>query len=104
MITLGELADRLGLAFSGDAGRELRGIAPLGSAGDDQVAFISNKKYLSQLGETRAGAVILKPEWQDDCPVDCLLSEHPYVSFARTTQVFDDRPVPDGGRQLRGHD
>ena len=55
MITLGELADRLGLAFSGDADRALRGIAPLGSAGDDQVAFISNKKYLSQLGETRAG-------------------------------------------------
>lgn len=97
MITLGELADRLGLAFSGDAARELRSIAPLGAAKGDQVAFISNKKYLSQLAETRAGAVIVKPEWQDDCPVDCLLSEHPYVSFARTTQVFDDRPVPDSG-------
>ena len=67
MITLGELADRLGLAFSGDAARELCSIAPLGAAQGDQVAFISNKKYLSQLADTRAGAVILKPEWQDDC-------------------------------------
>jgi len=97
MITLGELAGRLGLTFSGDADRTLSGIAPLGSAGDDQVAFISDKKYLPQLSETRAGAVILKPEWQEQCPVDCLVSERPYVSFAKTTQVFDNRPAVSAG-------
>ena len=77
MITLGELADRLGLTFSGDATRLLSGIAPLGSAGADQLTFLSEKKYLPQLAESGAGAVILKTEWRDQCPVDCLLSERP---------------------------
>ena len=94
MITLGELARRLELSFSGDGDKVLEGIAPLGSAGEHQVAFISDKKYLPQLAKTRAGAVILKPEWQQESPTDVMLSPQPYVSFARATQVFDDSPVP----------
>jgi len=103
MITLGELADRLGLTFSGDATRLLSGIAPLGSAGADQLTFLSEKKYLPQLAESGAGAVILKTEWRDQCPVDCLLSERPYVSFARATQVFDNRPAPSLGIHGSAH-
>jgi UDP-3-O-[3-hydroxymyristoyl] glucosamine N-acyltransferase len=93
MYTLGELARRLGLAFTGSADRPLRGLATLVGAGQEELAFLSNRKYLGQLAQTRAGAVILHPDLAGQCPVDCLLSESPYVTFARVTHLFDDTPA-----------
>ena len=85
MHTLGELAERLGLTYRGDAGRPLLGLATLAAAGPEDLSFLSNNKYLSQLADTRAGAVILHPDMADQCPTDCLISESPYVVFGRLT-------------------
>jgi UDP-3-O-[3-hydroxymyristoyl] glucosamine N-acyltransferase len=96
-MTLGELAARLGLAFSGDGDKPVTGLAPLASAGPEQLAFLSNKKYLYQLADTAAAAVIIHPDLVDQCPVDCLVSETPYVTFARITHFFDRSPRPEAG-------
>lgn len=97
MYTLGELADRLGLTYSGNADRRITGLATLAEAGPQQLAFLANRKYLPQLTGTGAAAVILPPDLADQCPVDCLLSEAPYVAFARLTHLFDRSPVPPPG-------
>jgi UDP-3-O-[3-hydroxymyristoyl] glucosamine N-acyltransferase len=90
--SLEELADKLGLAFSGDAGRTISGLATLATAGPQDLAFLSNTKYLPQLASTRAAAVILHPDQVEACPVDCLISESPYVVFARVSHLFDRTP------------
>jgi UDP-3-O-[3-hydroxymyristoyl] glucosamine N-acyltransferase len=90
--TLGELAAQLGLAVEGDAQRQIHGLASLSAAGPDHLAFLSNQKYLSQLADTRAGAVVLQAKFAERCPVDCLIAEHPYVAFARLTRLFDRAP------------
>jgi UDP-3-O-[3-hydroxymyristoyl] glucosamine N-acyltransferase len=97
MITLGELAQRFDLALSGDPQRPVSGLATLAGAGPDEVSFLSSKKYLSQLGNTRAAAVILHPDHLADCPVDSLACDDPYLAFARISGLFDRSPQPPTG-------
>ena len=97
MYCLGELADQLDLKFSGDASREITGLATLETAGPADMAFMDSVKYLSQLARTRAAAVILAPEFVDQCPVDCLISASPYLAFARASNLFDRSPPPPPG-------
>lgn len=95
--TLGKLAEALRLEFTGDAALPIEGLAPLESAEAGQLSFLANPKYRAQLRQTRAAAVILKPEFAADCPVACLLSPDPYLSFARSSALFADEPRPAPG-------
>ncbi|MEM8560840.1 MAG: UDP-3-O-(3-hydroxymyristoyl)glucosamine N-acyltransferase [Pseudomonadota bacterium] len=89
MFSLVELADRFGLEFTGEKAKTVSGIATLGEAGPNDVAFLANRKYISQLKSTRAGAVILSSDMASDCPTDCLLTDTPYLAFAKISQLFD---------------
>ncbi|MBN7797527.1 UDP-3-O-(3-hydroxymyristoyl)glucosamine N-acyltransferase [Parahaliea mediterranea] len=97
MYTLGELSGKLGIAFSGDAGRRITGLATLDAAGPQHLAFLANRKYLSQLATTAAGAVIVPPELAEQCPVDHLIAENPYLCFARVSGLFDQSPQAPAG-------
>lgn len=88
MYSLGELADRLDLALSGDAQKTIVGLAPLERANPAELSFLADRKYLSRLSQTRAGAVILTPELAAHCPVAALHSADPYLSYARATRLF----------------
>lgn len=88
-MTLGELAQRFNLTLSGDAQRSVSGLATLGGAGPDHVSFIASRKYLKQLADTAAAAVLIHPDFADQCPVDTLVTEDPYLAFARMTSLFD---------------
>ena len=92
MFSLAELAGRLGLDFTGDARKKISGIATLAEAGPEDLAFLANRKYAADLAGTRAGAVILHPDHAAGCPVDCLVSEAPYSSFAQASHLFDKSP------------
>lgn len=88
MTTLGELAERFQLTLAGDPDVPVTGLATLVAAGPQEIAFLSNRKYLSQLTETRAAAVILHPDLVEQCPVATLATDNPYLAFARVTHVF----------------
>tara|TARA_R110001599_G_scaffold353463_1_gene593045 strand:+ start:92849 stop:93874 length:1026 start_codon:yes stop_codon:yes gene_type:complete len=92
MFSLAELADRYGLEFTGEEGISVSGIATLAEAGPEDIAFLANKKYLPQLASTQAAAVILSPDLVTHCPVACLVTETPYVAFARISHLFDKSP------------
>jgi len=97
VFTLGELAGRLGLAYTGDGQRPLRGLAPLHSAAPDQLSFLHGERHLAQLRDTRAGAVILTPEHAVARHGDCLLADDPYLAFARASQLFRGAAPPPAG-------
>ncbi len=63
--TLGRLADALGASLQGDAGRMVRGVAPLDVAGPDQVSFLADRKYLKQAQASRAGALLVARDVAD---------------------------------------
>ena len=92
MFSLVELADRYGLEFTGEEGKSVNGIATLAEAGPGDIAFFANNRYLQQLASTRAAAVILLPEFVARCPVACLVTETPYIAFARISRLFDKSP------------
>ena len=96
MTTLGELAKALELELRGDPARSIARLAPLESATTDDLSFVSEKKHLSKVSETSAGALILHPDWADAWPGCTLLSETPYVAFAKATQIFNNHPPASG--------
>jgi UDP-3-O-[3-hydroxymyristoyl] glucosamine N-acyltransferase len=83
---LSELARQLNLTLDG-ADREISGVNTLADAGPDQVSFLANPKYRDQLALTRAAAVILTAEDADGVET-ALISDTPYLAFARAVQLF----------------
>ncbi|HFB67231.1 MAG TPA: UDP-3-O-(3-hydroxymyristoyl)glucosamine N-acyltransferase [Aeromonadales bacterium] len=99
-VTLGELAEKIDATLvcktaSADADTSVSKIADLEQAGPDGVSFVSGKGFLEQLKSTHAAAVILKPEWEELCPVSCLLLDDPYLGYAKAAQLFDTTPELD---------
>ncbi len=89
-----ELATQFGLEVRGVAATGLlRGVGTLDSASATQVAFLANPLYRKHLPRTAAGAVILRADDADACPVPCLVASDPYASFARVAALFDHASV-----------
>lgn len=86
--TLSDIAKHINATVKGDPDKQICGLAPLQSADTMQLAFLDNPKYRKFLQSTKAGAVIVHPDEQDNCPVDALLSETPYVAYAKAAQMF----------------
>ncbi len=92
-LSLGSIAARFGCELIGDPDVEVSRVATLSNAGEGSVSFLANPAYRSQLGDTGASAVILTAAAADDCPVPALVTDDPYVLFARVATVLYPRPV-----------
>jgi UDP-3-O-[3-hydroxymyristoyl] glucosamine N-acyltransferase len=94
---LARVAESGGLAPPGGeaGGRLFRGVAPLGSAGPEEIAFLEGRRNLAALRSSRAGAIILQPRFANDVPPGCvaLLSPQPLLAFARVAALFHPAPV-----------
>lgn len=86
--SLDELVSRLGGRLIGDGTLRVRKVATLAHAGPDDLAFLANPKYRSQLAASRAGAVLLAESDAAGCPVPCIVSDNPYAYFARAAQLL----------------
>jgi UDP-3-O-[3-hydroxymyristoyl] glucosamine N-acyltransferase len=77
----------------------LSGIAPLQTAGPDDVSFLDNRKYLDALAKTRAGAVIVRPDMAAGVPATsvAIVTEEPYPAWARVAALFHPLPPPRPG-------
>lgn len=64
----------------GDASRAVAGVATLEDATATEVSFLSNPKYERMLDETRAGAVLMKPEIARPEHVTALRTADPYAA------------------------
>ena len=100
--TLADIAERFSLRLSGGSEgdvsqRLVHGVATLAAANSSQLSFFSNTAYRNQLQQTQAAAVILKAEASADCPVPCLVSENPYLDYARITSLFAAQGAVDVG-------
>jgi UDP-3-O-[3-hydroxymyristoyl] glucosamine N-acyltransferase len=94
--TLKQLAEWLGVEFSGDPGLTLTGVGPLETADEHTLSFLANPKYKDQLGTTRAGAVVLAPDVPTNRAV--LRSRNPYADFTKVVALFAPPiPVPPPG-------
>jgi len=95
--TLTELVARFGGELVGDGARTVRQVAPLDRAMPDEIGFVSQSKYLSQLVDTRAGAVILPEDARDATDLPRILTPNPYLYFARVSTLLNLPPRPPVG-------
>jgi len=86
--TLKQLAEKLGISFHGEASAVIEGVSTLADARPDTVTFITHPRYRKYLANTRAAAVILMPDELEHCPVSALLSDNPYLTYARVSALF----------------
>jgi len=94
---LSDLSKRFALALVGDGGILIDGVSTLAAAGPSDISFFANRAYRGQLPETKAGAVILKPDDAPSCPTNCLVADDPYLAYARLAALFDPRPAAEPG-------
>jgi UDP-3-O-[3-hydroxymyristoyl] glucosamine N-acyltransferase len=78
-------------------GRELllKGVAPLQTAGPNEVSFLDNRRYASALEQTLAGAVIVHPDMRALVPAASvpIVTTEPYAGWARVATLFHP-PLP----------
>ena len=98
--TLGDIVSALGGELVGAPEQVVNAIAPLESAGAQNIAFLAHPKYRSQLQTTQAGCVIVSPVLQDEACARgaVIVTPDPYLYFAQLTQWWASRtrPVPSG--------
>jgi UDP-3-O-[3-hydroxymyristoyl] glucosamine N-acyltransferase len=70
----------------------VRAIAPLGVAGEGDLSFLANRRYLQDLRTTRASAVILGPGDVDASPTAVLVLSNPYLGYAHAADLMADFP------------
>lgn len=95
-VSIGEIVDFVGGHYTGDRNRQVVAVAPLAEAQGEQLSFLSNRKYAVQLGETKAGAILVPQdlEGRDD---RWIRVADPYFAIARImTRWFSARPMPKG--------
>ena len=91
------LADKLGatLAPGADGDALVRDVKALSDAERGDLAFVDNRKYLSQLAATRASACLVAPAFTERVPdgTAALVVDAPYRAFAQALMLF----YPDSG-------
>ncbi|MEW8009711.1 MAG: UDP-3-O-(3-hydroxymyristoyl)glucosamine N-acyltransferase [Candidatus Thiodiazotropha sp.] len=95
--SLGDLADAVGAKLLGDPETIIRGVGTLQSAQPGEISFLSNPSYRRYLSATQASAVILYEKDAADCPTSALVSDNPYLAYARVaTKLFPGKAVTPG--------
>lgn len=94
---LGMLAELVKGKLVGDPQIVIRGIASLREAREDEISFLSNMKYLKDVHESRAAALIVPPQFQSS-QKPAIICENPYLAFAKILELFHpaDMIIPQG--------
>lgn len=85
--------------------RMFTGLAPLQSAGQDEVSFLDNRRYAAMLERTMAGAVIVHPQMRARVPRStiAIVTESTYEGWARVAALFHPAPPPRPGIHASAH-
>lgn len=89
---LKDLVERFGGVVQGDDTIEISAVAPLTTAAEGELSFLTNSRYRSHLADTRAGVVILKEADREACRGTAWVVADPYSTYARVAQLL--YPLP----------
>jgi len=95
--TLAEIVKRFGGELIGRGGIRICQVGALESAQAGEIAFLSQPRFLPQLAETRASAVIVGPETRDATHLPRIVSENPAAYFAKVSAFFNPPMAVKGG-------
>ena len=88
-MTVAELAERVGGVLDGPGAAPVRGVNSLAEATGEQVSFLANPRYESQLAQTRAAAVLVARDYGGARPAGALVRcADPYAAFRELMVAF----------------
>src|SRR5437764_3760560 len=97
MITVRQLAERLGIPHEGDADRVITSAAPIETAGPADLSFASGRKVFDQARASQAGCLIAPAEYQGREGQTLLRAANPRGVFASALMLlFPARAVRPG--------
>jgi UDP-3-O-[3-hydroxymyristoyl] glucosamine N-acyltransferase len=89
---LGAIAEATGaeLGTAVEAGRLIEDVRPLDLAGEADVSFLDNRKYVPALEATKAGACFVAPAFKDKVPSGtiALVTLKPYHAYAKALWLY----------------
>ena len=94
---LNEIVAQLGGAVSGNADTKIHRVGSLAQAQAGAIGFFSDTKYSTQLTNTQASAVILKPEHAALTKLPKIVTDNPYAYFAKVSQLFNPMDIGSQG-------
>ncbi len=92
-VTLAELAQRFQGKVRGNPDIAIERVANLESAGPRDIAYVSDRKYLTLLAKTNAGAVILTEADAPHFAGTVLIVDNPHLCFARVAALLYPLPT-----------
>ncbi|MBD3829588.1 MAG: UDP-3-O-(3-hydroxymyristoyl)glucosamine N-acyltransferase [Arcobacter sp.] len=102
-MTLQEIANYIGLDITSD--KEITGLNTLTDSTEFELTFLENKKYLSDLKNTKAAAVLVTQENSSEVPQNtiALICDEPYLMLAKISKLFAPNVIEmDGEKPLVG--
>jgi UDP-3-O-[3-hydroxymyristoyl] glucosamine N-acyltransferase len=105
--SLRAMIEAAGAATSGevDLEAEIKDVRPLDVAGEGDISFLDNPKYLPMLAHTGATACLVAPKFASQAPAGttAIVTPEPYIGFAKVLALFYPdafKPKATGGRAL----
>ena len=100
---LSEICKEIGVEFKGED-IEIDGLNTIDSATSSQISFIHDKKYISKLPNTKAGAVLIEEKYKELLPKSsiALITDEPYLKLALASKLFAYKIVTKGGHPNLG--
>lgn len=86
--TLEEIARHVGGDLDGDGGQRISGAASLRSAGPGDISYVESRKYLRDLGASRASAVIMAPQGEAPEGMAVVRVAQPTVAWAKVVELL----------------
>lgn len=85
---LDEIARSVGGKLVGDGAIAIRRVEPIEEAGEGAISFVANRRYRHFLSSTKASAVIVPPELEQDAIGPCIVSSNPYLCLQKVVRLF----------------
>ncbi len=98
-MTLNEISKSLDLKLNEKI--EITGLNTLLDSDKNELTFLENKKYLNDLKNTKAAAVLIKEEFSEYVPKGtiALVCEEPYLSLAKISKLFAPKLIETDGNE-----
>jgi UDP-3-O-[3-hydroxymyristoyl] glucosamine N-acyltransferase len=86
---LSQIAQEIGIEFLGED-IEITGLHTLSEANETQISFFNDKKYMSELPNTKAAAVLIDTQYAEYLPKTtiALLTDEAYLKLALASKFF----------------
>jgi UDP-3-O-[3-hydroxymyristoyl] glucosamine N-acyltransferase len=81
----------------------ISGLNALKDATPSEISFLENKKYLSELTNSKAGAIFVTAEFKEKVPAGtiALVVKEPYIYLAKTSKYFAPKVLEDVGDEAK---